>query len=200
MRRFTRGAAASGAVALLGLALQSAGPLASASCDGHECDPHWVDYGCPANGANPPDCCDQGVMLDDDHWATTLESVDWLPFQSYEHLRLHIGAWTGSRMPDEGLSGIWISPGNSGDPDAPLPLMDPTDAPVGATTLATGNLGEFEKVVPGLVEVLNATCSPQRVRVVIGFPSPEGGVVTQDMKGPCRHTTSTMDAAHGGGG
>ena len=199
MRRFARGAAASGAVTLLGLALQSAAPMATASCDGHECDPHWVDYGCPAHGKNPPDCCDQGVMLDDDHWATTLESADWLPYQSYEYLRLHTGAWTGDRMPDEGLSGIWISGGNSGDPDAPLPLVDPTDAPVGATTMATGNLGEFVKVAPGMVEVLNATCSPQRVRVVVGFPKIEGGVVPPELTGPCRRSAkTTMDASPGG--
>jgi hypothetical protein len=188
--RWRRGAAAGGAVTLLGIALQSVGPLASASCDGHECDPHLADYGClDANVAPGAACCKEGLMLDPDHWATTLQSADWIPFQSYETLRLHFAAWTGSRVPDIGLSTIDIAPAAPEGPDAPFPPNDPPDAPVDNATVASGNLGEFQYVSAGLVEVLNATCSPGIVRVVVGFPSidaGEGGAIPAEYRGPCR--------------
>jgi hypothetical protein len=186
VRSFTRGAAASTAVTLLGLGLQSAAPLASASCDGQECDPHWVDYGCVESNVSPSDaCCAQGHMQDKDHWETTLQSADWLPFQSNEFLRLHIGAWTGTRQPDQFDSAILIAPAAPEGPDAPFPDVDPTDAPVDNATLATGNLGEFDKLAPGMVVVQHATCSASLVRVIVGFPSIEGGV-PEEYIGPCQ--------------
>jgi hypothetical protein len=170
---------------MLGLALQSAAPLATASCDGHECDPHWVDYGCPESNVAPSEaCCDQGCMIDDDTWASTPQNAGWLPFLSYEQLRLHLGAWVKGRgVPEQGFSSILIAP--AAPPDAPFPDADPTDATVDETTVASGNLGEFVKIGSDLVIVENATCSAQLVRVIIGFPKVEGGV-TSAMKGPCQ--------------
>jgi hypothetical protein len=164
-------------------------PAASAACDGHECDPHESDWGCAGDDVEPSDeCCAQGVMVDSDHWATTLPNADWLNFYSYDTIRLHYSAWTGKRQPDEGLSSIWIAPAAPEGPPAPFPDAYPADAADGGvdnTTLASGNLGEFDKLGPGEAWVENATCSPTIVRVVIGFPHLEGGVPPEYI-GPCQ--------------
>jgi hypothetical protein len=189
VRRFARGAAASGVVTMLGVALQTAGPLASASCDGQECNPHFgVEYGCALPEAgHSTTCCDQSNahMLDPNHWETTAQNATWLHFESFETLKLHFGAWTGTRVPDISLSSVYIGVDPAAGPDAPYPDSDTPDAAVDNTTLATGNLAEWPYVGAGLVEVENATCSPATVRVVIGFPEVDGGVIAPEYKGPC---------------
>jgi hypothetical protein len=202
VRSWTRGAAASGAVSLLGVALQAAAPMASASCYGDECDQNSADYGCIDPNVAPSDvCCEQGYMPDENTWASTPQNALWLPFNASETLRLHIGAWTGSRLPEQGFSSIWIAPAPPQGPNAPFPDADPADAPVDITTLASGSLGEWPLVSPGLVEVENGTCAPMLVRVVIGFPPVDGGVPPEYI-GPCqRHANAaSQNASRADGG
>ncbi len=199
-----RSALASGAVTVLGLAVQSAAPLASASCDGHECDATSTDWGCTHTPSGPSDaCCGEGQMVDPDHWATTRQNAAWLAFGSFETIRLHFGAFTGTRAPDVGLSEIDIGPGPPEGPLAPYPDALPpetssVDAEYDNTTPASGNLGEWTRFGPGRVDVLNATCSPGVVYVVIGFPSIDGSV-PPEYTGPCQASSSPRDASHADG-
>lgn len=201
MRRFTRGAVASGAVTMFGVALGTVAPVASSACDGHECDKHLADWGCLASTVAPSDaCCEQGHMLDENHWESTLQNADWLPFQSYEMLSLHYGAFTGAREPDQALSFIFIAPAPPEGPDAPFPDAPLPEGGFDPTTLASGNDGEWDHMGPRDAVVENATCAATVVRVVIGFPEIEGGV-PPGFIGPCqRHETTAPDASRRSGG
>lgn len=184
MRSFVKGAIAGGALTVLGAALSSAPMLATASCEGQECDPSWADYGCASADVDPENsCCMQGDMIDDDTWESTPQSADWLEWPGFRTWRLHIAGWTGNRVPvDEKIEAAFVpSDGTSN----PFPADDPPDAPVSAATSASGNYGEVSYAAAGLVEVKNDTCAPYLVRVLVSFSPPPDGGLTPAMMGPC---------------
>jgi hypothetical protein len=178
---------AGGAVTAMGLALWSAAPLATAACEDHACDTHTSVRGCASADVDPSDpCCEQGFMLDENNWESTLPNADWLPFNTYETITFDIAAWTGKREPNIGLSKIIIAPAPPEGPAAPYPdVYQETDGPLDVTTLGSGNEAEWGVFGPGQVSVMNATCSPTLVYVVISFPEIEGGVPSEFI-GPCQ--------------
>ncbi len=200
-----RSIAAASLTALV-VALGSATTLPLSACVGDECKGSTMAWGCApgeldATGADGGlTCCRQGVMLDENHWATTLPNAGWLDFPAFRVWELYPGGWTGSRVPYAfyPYSAINISPGaQQGGVDAPIASDDPPDAPNSNWTEAPGNLGEFIYQCPGYpgptsqsckeqngrVQVENATCSGTVALVVIGFLPVDH--ITEDMKGPC---------------
>ena len=201
MRRLAKGAIAGGACTILGVALSSAPMLASAACDGHECDPSTMDWGCPsADGGTDDLLCTEGEMIEEGTvWESMPVSADWLDFEGSRTWRLHTACWTGTRVP--GFPQIEVAFFPSDGTRNPFPANDPPDAPVSFATMASGNLGEVGYVDAGLVEVQNATCSPYLARVQIPFSSLPDGGLTPEMMGPCmkKHATD-RDASPPDGG
>lgn len=200
MRRLAKGAIAGGALTALGVALSSAPMLASASCDGHECDPSVMDWGCPStDGGTDDSLCTQGEMIEDGTvWESTpLLNADWLDFEGFRTLRLHTACWTGNRVPvDAPTIELAFFPSNG--TSNPFPANDPPDAPVSAESPGSGNPGEALYLGAGLVEVKNGTCASYLARVTIPFgPRPDGG---PDMTGPCVKKKQDKGASHADGG
>ena len=129
---------------MLGVALQSAAPLASASCDGHECDSSVVQRGCFGESPDYATCCDDGWMMDANHWMTTKWNANWVPFGPFETLQMNSSAWVGTRAPVINLSTILIAPAPPEGPDAPYPDVVPSayegvEGGYDLVTLASGN-------------------------------------------------------------
>lgn len=194
MRRLAKGAIAGGALTGLGVALSSAPMLASASCDGHECDSSSASYGCTsaAEAMADPSCC-KGDMPDPYTWESTPVSPNgadagWLDFPAFRTWSLYTAGWTGTRTPDIPLA--WIAPESPADP---YPVNNSPEAPASVTTLASGNQALWPWIGPGLTQVENGTCSPEVVRVVLHFAEADGGL-TDEMLGPCWKMTHPDDA------
>jgi hypothetical protein len=202
--RWFRRTVTAGAVAAFCAALPSVSVLATASCDGHECDFNWSDYGndtCPESDAGIACCAQSGCMLDMNTWVTTPQQpgVDWINFPANGAVRLHLGAWTGKRVPELIGSTIYIATGQG--PADPFPDGDSPDNPASYAAPAPGSSGVFtylsDGTTPTLVEVENLTCSPNYARIAIQLePLPDGGAVpdggtapdggtVDDLMGPC---------------
>jgi hypothetical protein len=190
--RWLRRTVTAGALAALCAALPSVSVLATASCDGHECDFNWSEYGhdtCEGSPAEIAACCTQsGCMLDINTWVSTpQQGVDWINFPANGAVRLRLGAWTGNRVPDLIGSTIYIAPGQG--PQDPFPNGDPPDSTVSYAAPAPGSLGVFlyvsDGTTPTVVEVQNQTCAPNYALIAIHLdPLPDGGAV-DDVMGPC---------------
>jgi hypothetical protein len=187
-----RRAVAGSAVAAFVATLPAVPLLATASCDGHECDPNVSKWGYPTcEGVDLATCCSEGCMLDEDDWVSTPTAANWLNFPANGTIKLYLGAWTGKRVPDTTSSVIDIlsRPG----PEDPLPDGDSPDNAVTDWAAAAGSAGVFLNQSSdggyGFVEVANLTCSPTyaRIRIHLDPPAapPDGGPVTDDMMGPC---------------
>jgi hypothetical protein len=177
VRRLAKGAIAGAALTVLGVALSSAPMLATASCDGHECDPSVMDWGCPsADGGTDDSLCTQGEMIQNGTvWESTPISANWLDFEGFRTFRLHTECWTGNRVPED-LPTAEIAFFPSDGTLNPFPANDPPDAPVSAATTGSGNDYAVSHWGAGLVEVENSTCAAYLVRVTIPFgPAPDGG-------------------------
>jgi hypothetical protein len=208
--RWLRRTVTAGAVAAFCAALPSVSVLATASCDGHECDFNWSDYGndtCQESEAGMATCCAQsGCMLDINTWMSTEPTgVDWINFPANGALRLRLGAWTGNRVPELVGSIIELAPGQG--PADPFPGGDMPDNPASYAAPAPGSSGVFsyfsDGTTPTFVEAQNLTCSPNYALIAIRLdPLPDGGAVldggsvpdggatldggaVNDLMGPC---------------
>jgi hypothetical protein len=182
-------------VAAFCAALPSVTVLATASCDGHECDFNSSDYGrdtcleSDAGDAGIAVCCaESGCMQDINTWLSTEQrGVDWINFPANGAVRLHLGAWTGNRVPQ--LLGSTIEIASGQGPSDPFPGGDMPDNPASYAAPAPGSSGVFsylsDGTTPTLVEVQNLTCSPNYALIAIQLePIPDGGAV-DDIMGPC---------------
>jgi hypothetical protein len=187
MNRWSRRATAGGAVSLFLAAMRSMPIAATASCDGHECDPSTTDYGCDS-----AECCTKarnagmGMIQGPGggwYWQSSpTQAADWLAFPAMGTVNLRLAGWTDA-MPDPAFSCILIAPAPPQGAQAPDPKGDSIDAAVSDFTCASGILGQYLDISSGLVQVENATCSPWIARFVIGFDAPDGGGALP--KGPC---------------
>ena len=155
---------------------------ATASCENHECDPNTTDYGCPSADVDPSArCCAQGEIVMTTAglvWESTPVKAKWLPFNPSGTINVYTAGWTDA-LPDPNLSSIEIASGEG--PADPFPDADSPDAPVSISASAGGSLGEYTIVTSQGVHIYNSTCSPEYVRVTLGFDIPDGGLT----HGPC---------------
>lgn len=124
----------------------SAGVLLTPGCYGRNCEGGIETYGVEAG---------EGIMLDEDTWASTRVDETWLWFPRQRWYVFDLRA-LGGRTPEK----IW--PYISGSPD---PMSTG-----GNFTIGAGNLALLSAASPNRLDVRNDTCSDYYLRLVIEVP------------------------------
>jgi len=120
--------------------------LLAPGCYGRNCEGSVEVFGADAG---------QGIMLDEDTWASSKLDERWLAFPSQRYYIFDIRA-LGGRTPEV------VIPYLSGSPE-------PTKNG-GNFTIGAGNLAELFSVSPNRVDVKNDTCSDYYLRLVVQMP------------------------------
>jgi hypothetical protein len=144
-------------------------------CYGRNCEGSVEYYGSDAG---------QGVMIDENTWASTPLNSDWLPFPR-QHVYVFDIPALGGRMPE--IPTAFISA-----------VQNPTVA--GDMVTGAGNLAKMSLARPGGINVYNDSCSDYYLRLTIQMgrlpPTLDGGEETPPV--PDAAPTDASDAGDAG--